>query len=156
MVPSAASVLIRVREQEYEQGGQDGRHQRPGHDPPEVARTRDQEADADAGKRRVGERVAKQALLAQHGETAQHAAGDAEQDGAHGDVLDRVVAEQGQHWRQGPSLWGASTPRGVSNDPLSISAMRPPYARLRCSPVYTSWTRPWATTRTLRMASQSK
>ena len=55
---------------------------------------REQKGDADPGQRGVGQRVAQQALSAQHGEGPEHAADDAEQGRTERDVPQGVVEDE--------------------------------------------------------------
>ena len=61
-------------------------HQRAEEERQRLLRRGQEEAQADAGQRRVGQRVAQQTLATQEGVAAHHAADDAQQAGAEEDV----------------------------------------------------------------------
>jgi hypothetical protein len=115
-----------ARQQHHQQRREHRGDQRAGEDAAEVARAGDDEAETDARQGRVRERIAEQALLAQHGEAAEHAADQAEQRRADDDVLDRVVAQEVEQRAHERTSIGACGPRSLVNAPRCSSAAWPP------------------------------
>jgi hypothetical protein len=132
--PSAASVLMRVarvNSSHQERGGRAG-DERAGQDRFELPRAGHEEAEADAGERRVAERVAQEALLAQDGEAAQHAGDESDERGAERDGADGEVTQQRDEFHaHAPGLWGSDG----GGDALPNTTTRGPYAARRFSAV---------------------